>query len=67
MQAAHLKAFFQWMNENAERTPPQIGTLKQYFRILKTIYKRDTGALLDEDVVCNVNGVSTDWGLHVLH
>lgn len=28
VQAAQLKAFFQWMIENAERTPPQIGTLK---------------------------------------
>ncbi len=65
VQAAQLKAFFQWMIENAERTPPQIGTLKQYFRILKMIYKRDTGGMLDEDVVCDVNAVSTDRELHV--
>lgn len=46
------------MIENTERTAPQVGTLKQYFRILKMIYKRDTGAMLDEDVVADVNSVS---------
>ena len=47
------------MIENAKRIPPQIGTLKQYFRILKIIYKRYTGGMLDEDIVYNVNAVST--------
>ncbi len=65
VQAAQLKAFFQWMIENAERTPPQVGTLKQYFRILKMIYKRDSGAMLDEDVVSDVNAVSTDHNSNV--
>ena len=46
------------MIENAKRTAPQVGTLKQYFRILKMIYNRDTGAMLDEDVVSDVNAVS---------
>ena len=45
------------MIENAERTAPQAGTLKQYFRVLKMIYKRDTGAMLDEEVVADVNAV----------
>ena len=53
------------MIENAERTMPQIGTLKHYFRILKMIYKRDTSAMLDEDVVGDVNAVSTARDLHV--
>lgn len=57
-EAAQLKAFFLWMIENAERTAPQAGTLKQYFRILKMIYKRDTGAVLDEELVADVNAVS---------
>lgn len=65
VQAAQLKAFFQWMIENAERAPPQMCTLKQYFRILKMIFKRDTGGMLDEDVVRDVNAVSTAQGLQV--
>lgn len=48
------------MIENAERTTPQVGTVKQYFRILKMIYKRRTGAMLEEDVVADVNAVSVE-------
>lgn len=44
------------MIENAERTGPQAG--KQYFRVLKMIYKRDTGAVLDAGVVADVNALS---------
>lgn len=58
VDAAQLKAFFQWIIENAERTTPQDGTLRQYFRIVKMIYRRDTGTMLDEDVVSDVNAVS---------
>ena len=58
VEAAQLKAFFLWMIENAERTAPQAGTLKQYFRGLKMIYKRDTGAMLDDELVADVNAVS---------
>ena len=56
--AAHLKAFFQWVIENAERTAQQGITLKQYFRLLKMIYKQITGTLLDESMVSDVNAVS---------
>jgi hypothetical protein len=45
------------MSENAQLSAPQVGTLKQYFRVLKMIYKRDTGTMLDEDVVCDVNAI----------
>ena len=55
------------MIENAQRTAPQVGTLEQYFRILKMIYKRGTGAMLDEDVVCNVNAVSITLILRLVH
>ena len=58
VEAAQLKAFFLWMVENAERSAPQAGTLKQYFRVLKMIYKRETGAMLDEELVADVNAVS---------
>ena len=61
VEAAHLKAFFQWMIENSERTTPQVGTVKQYFRVLKVIYKRDTGVMLDEELVADVNAVSDRW------
>lgn len=64
MKAAQLKAFFLWMIENAERTAPQAGTLKQYFRVLKMIHKRDIGAMLDEELVADVNavrGYESDW------
>ena len=47
------------MIENAERTAQQDVTLKQYFRLLKMIYKQITGAMLDENVVSDVNAVSS--------
>lgn len=53
------------MIENAERTPPQVGTWKKYLRILTMIYKRDTSGMLDKDVVCDVNAVSTGRDLRV--
>ena len=46
------------MIENAEQTTPQVGTVKQYFRVLKMIYKRDTGAILNEELVADVNAMS---------
>ena len=53
---------FRW---RTVRTTPQLGTLKQYFGILNMIYKRDTGAMLDVEVVCDMNAVSTGQDLHV--
>ncbi|KAK1041382.1 hypothetical protein LTR74_018617 [Friedmanniomyces endolithicus] len=50
-----LKAFFQWVIVNAERAAQQGPTLKQYFRVLKMVYKQVTGALLDDVVVSDVN------------
>ncbi|KAK3669706.1 hypothetical protein LTR78_010389 [Recurvomyces mirabilis] len=52
-----LKAFFQWVIVNAERSAQQGPTLKQYFRVLKMVYKQVTGALLDDVVVSDVNAV----------
>ena len=56
--ASHLKAVFQWIIKNAERTAPQDITLNQYCRLLKMIYKRAPGIMLEEDVVTDVNAVS---------
>nr|OQO28668.1 hypothetical protein B0A51_04779 [Rachicladosporium sp. CCFEE 5018] len=50
-----FKAFFQWVIVNAERSAQQGPTLKQYFRVLKMVYKQVTGALLDDVVVSDVN------------
>ena len=66
LQTAHvaqLKAFFRWMIKNAQRNAPQLGTPKQYFRILKIIYKHYTGTMLDEDVVYDVNAVGVNLTL----
>nr|POE56632.1 hypothetical protein CFP56_33604 [Quercus suber] len=52
--AAQLKAFFQWIVENAERTAPQDGTLRQYVSVFEMIYVRDTGTILGEDVISAV-------------
>jgi hypothetical protein len=52
-----LKAFFQWMIWNHERTPQQALSLKQYFRRLKQAYTRVTETALDDRIVIDVNAV----------
>ena len=53
-----LKTFFQWLVDNAKKEPQQAVTLKQYFRILKMLYRDLTGTDLDKEQVMDVNNVS---------